>query len=87
MMEDINNILRDLSLFETNARQNRPSSGITKSGKPCRPPPPPPVQSSTSVGFKKAAIPLPNQMPNNHSTSSNYRNFNRKFEFSNILNR
>lgn len=67
-MDDINSILRDLSLFEPNSSNNIGKSSrtlsttSTKSAKPCRPPPPPPVKPSPSSAgtFKKAAIPLPN---------------------------
>lgn len=58
-MEDINNILRNLSLFEPNSQSSNYARGGPKSGKPCRPPPPPPVTQQTTI--KKAAIPLPSQ--------------------------
>ena len=57
-MDDINNILRDLSLFEPNSQPIQSGTYARgKSGKPCRPPPPPPVTQTTTI--KKAAIPLP----------------------------
>ncbi|KAH9424480.1 hypothetical protein DERP_004665 [Dermatophagoides pteronyssinus] len=88
-MDDINNILRDLSLFEPSNSSNNiggqkssRTTSTTKSAKPCRPPPPPPIihntsssSSSNSVGtFKKAAIPLPNVDHHSSSMSSINKN-------------
>lgn len=57
-MDDINDILRDLSLFEPKSKESHLDNyGPGKSSKPVRPPPPPPVTQITSI--KKAAIPLP----------------------------
>ncbi len=49
-MDEMNDILRDLSLFEHNSQCSQVRA------RPCRPPPPPPTIQSTT---KKAAFPLP----------------------------
>ena len=60
-MEDINDILRDLSMFQLNSGSD-PGSQVGNhsrgSSKPLRPPPPPPEIPSQGT-LKKAAIPLP----------------------------
>lgn len=49
-MDEINDILHDLSLFEPNSQRSQVRV------RPFRPPPPPPTTQSTT---KKAAFPLP----------------------------
>ena len=61
-MEDINEILRDLSMFELNSGGDNNgqclNSSSRGSSKPLRPPPPPPMIQNQGT-LKKAAIPLP----------------------------
>ncbi|KAH7641111.1 LIM domain-containing protein jub [Dermatophagoides farinae] len=85
-MGDINNILRDLSLFEPNSSSNigggsksvrtlattttSKTTLTTKSAKPCRPPPPPPVQPSPSSVGTFKKAAIP--LPNQSSAANNY---------------